>query len=83
MNSRNHGGNTLIHTNDSGNSYMNINLIRFDDYVEENRIDVNQIGIIKMDIEDNEINALKGMVKTLALGNAILYIEVHDTEFRP
>jgi len=49
-----------------------------DDFIKYKGIEARSIDVIRMDIEGHEVNALKGMSKTLKkAGSLILFIEIH------
>lgn len=45
---------------------IEVEVVRFDDYVAERRIDVDRIGLIKIDVEGFEMSVLEGMQGLLA-----------------
>ncbi|MHA1335984.1 MAG: FkbM family methyltransferase [Promethearchaeota archaeon] len=53
---------------------QNIQLIKIDDFVFENNIDV---GLIKLDIEGFELNAIKGAIKTIKKFKPVLLISIY------
>jgi len=65
---------TLIHSSTSKEKHAEVNVISLDDYVQENNI--RKIDFVKCDVEGFELNALKGMKKTLAMHVPQLSIEV-------
>lgn len=60
------------------NGYRKVETMSIDDYVEQNNID--NIGLIKMDLEGGEIGALQGAVKTIKAQKPILYIPIYHLE---
>ena len=65
---------TIVHSSTSKEKHAEINVISLDDYVEENNI--RKIDFVKCDVEGFELNALKGMKKTLAMHLPQISIEV-------
>lgn len=55
-------------------SQESITLIAIDDYVKEHDLDV---GVIKLDIEGNELEAIKGAIETIKKYKPILLISVY------
>lgn len=51
-------------------------LVTLDQFVEENHIE--KIDFIKIDVEDMEINVLKGSIKTLEKKSPIIFVESYD-----
>ena len=62
----------------SNNSDIKIEVTTIDRYVSERNLDV---GLIKMDVEGFELDALKGAVKTMEQFKPVLYISIyHNAE---
>jgi len=51
---------------------------RFDDVMERNSIDIDDIDVIKIDVEGAELDVLAGMSQVLQNSDAIVAVEVHD-----
>lgn len=52
-----------------------------DDYIEQNEVD--RIAFLKMDLEGQELNALRGLAKTLGRGSVdVIYLEVRSELLR-
>ncbi len=78
-------GNLILHTDLAASTVYNadnkqngteIDVITIDSFVAENRLD---IGLIKMDIEGAELNAVKGAIETIKKFQPILLIAVYHT----
>jgi len=65
---------SLVHSFDSKAKHAEVLVISLDDYVQENNI--RKIDFVKCDVEGFELNALKGMKKTLAMHRPQISIEV-------
>ncbi|MBL4674837.1 MAG: FkbM family methyltransferase [Mucilaginibacter sp.] len=50
-------------------NHVNVPVITFDSFVQDNNIDISEISLVKIDVEGWEINVLEGMKKTLANDN--------------
>ena len=68
------GGNSMHIGYNIANTVMSITI---DNYVLEN--DITNIAMIKMDIEGNELNAFKGMQKTLMKFRPIVFCEINPS----
>ncbi|MGK7390870.1 MAG: FkbM family methyltransferase [Candidatus Cyclobacteriaceae bacterium M2_1C_046] len=75
----NKGGNRIIH-DIHNNHHPKVHVVTLDAYVEENGI--NQLHLIKIDVEGFELNVLKGGVKTIEKFRPTLFIEVNDRNLR-
>lgn len=77
-NSGKHIFNSATYKIDDNMSVVNgqeIETLALDDFIKENNID--NIGLIKFDIEGGEIPALKGAIKTIKVQKPLLYIPIY------
>lgn len=65
-----------MHFNNDDMPFEEVEVIRIDDYVAENNIDV---GLIKMDIEGFEIEAIKGALEVIKTKRPLLVISIYHT----
>ena len=65
---------SLVHSCASMKRQAETDVIPLDDYMEEN--DIRKLDFVKCDVEGFELNALKGMMKTLAIHHPQISLEV-------
>jgi FkbM family methyltransferase len=65
-----------------GRELFEINVIAFDDIIQEERINIGDIGFIKIDVEGFELNVLEGMKSILKKLNSsvLIFIEIRDRD---
>lgn len=54
---------------DTASSNVQVKVITFDDFVAENKIEIQKIALIKIDVEGWEVNVLSGMAKLFERAN--------------
>lgn len=74
----NHSGGIFLTTEaESKKNSQTVQAVKLDDYVEQNNLD--NISLIKMDVEGFEMNVLKGAAQTIERYKPVLFVEVDNT----
>lgn len=76
-NENNSGGIFLTTEAESKKNSQTVQAVKLDDYVEQNNLD--NISLIKMDVEGFEMNVLKGAAQTIERYKPVLFVEVNNT----
>jgi len=66
----------IVETNETGRVEINVNTIALDSFVEKNNI--GDIGFIKIDVEGNEMNVIKGGLRTIKKNKPVMQIEIEQ-----
>lgn len=72
----NNSGGTFLTREENGNSVRAVQAVRLDDFAEQNRLE--NISLIKIDVEGFEMEVLKGAAKVLRKFKPILFVEIDD-----
>ena len=73
--------NTIITSREPTEKFIEVNANTLDNLLSENKISVEQINWIKIDVEGAELEVLKGATGVLSKSKDIsLLIEIHDVE---
>lgn len=76
-NENNSGGIFLTSDAENKENPQIVQAVKFDDYVEQNNLE--NISLIKIDVEGFEMNVLKGAVQTIERDKPFLFVEVNNT----
>jgi len=72
----NNSGGTFLTRDDNSDYVRAVQAVRLDDFAEQNRLD--NISLIKIDVEGFEMEVLRGAVEVLRKFKPILFVEVDD-----
>lgn len=77
--SRNRGGNRIVE-GAAGNDHVDVQVVRLDDVVEQQKLD--RVDLVKIDVEGYEVKAFRGAEAVIRRFRPTLFVEVSDENLR-